>query len=256
MGKIIIANWKANLGSLDEARGLFEAENKASGEYPSVETVICPPFVFIEELSGMAVDTGLAVLGAQDVSQEASGPHTGEVTVEMLKGFGVKYVLVGHSDRRSLGDTDEVINKKIKLLIEADITPVLLVGEEEKNDAISQDTLVDQLSRGLEGLAKEQVKKVILTYEPVWAISTSKDAEADTSEGAVSAIKMMQDILVKLFNFDLDDMPKILYGGSVKETNVGDFMAKSEIAGAVVGGASLRPEEFKNILKITNENSS
>jgi len=254
MSKVVVANWKANPVELGEAKQLFEAEDKAATQYDRVATVICPPFVFLEELSSMqsGMQSG-AKLGAQDVSSERSGPYTGEVSIDMLKEFGVSHVLVGHSERRKLGETDEIINKKMKLLIESDIIPILLVGESEKNDTIRQDVLVDQLSRALEGLTKEQVAKIISVYEPVWAISTNANAQADNPDETVEAIKFMQGILKRFHNFTDNDTPPILYGGSVNKKNAAAFFEKPEIAGAVVGGASLRSDEFANILKIANE---
>ena len=221
---LLIANWKANPETLAEAKALFVAEN-----YPGV--VICPPAIYIEDLRAN---------GAQDVFWEA-GPHTGQVSPGMLKQFGVTYVLVGHSERRAIGETDEQINKKLIALLQADMTPILLIGEPEKSAARS-DYLIDQLTRDLEGISTDDAKKIIFCYEPVWAIGT----QAASPEDVLSAIHEMQNILEKMYGFK----PAMLYGGSVNEKNLADFLTHPEIFGAVVGGASLRAEEFKKMIEI------
>jgi triosephosphate isomerase len=244
--KILIANWKANPSTLAEAQELFRAEISEAGKYKGIQTVICPPFVFIEELA--KIDS--ARLGAQDIFWEKSGPFTGEISTEMLKNFGVGHVLVGHSDRRyKIGETDEMINKKIKAALEAGITPVLLVGEKDRKDDRAQ-ILEKQLSADLDGLNVGQVSKVLIAYEPVWAISTTPNAEPDTSESTLEAIGSINEILSKTYNLK---PITCLYGGSVTEKNVADFLSSPEISGAVIGGASLRKDEFANILRIVSE---
>src|SRR3989344_8801947 len=137
MPKLVIANWKSNPVNLESAKTLFQDEVKSASKFTNVETVIYPPFVFIEELSTMLTSYGLqlkAVLGAQDISSESSGAHTGEVNADMLKSFGVKYVLIGHSEQRALGETDEIINKKITIALESNMIPIFLIGETEHNN--------------------------------------------------------------------------------------------------------------------------
>jgi len=218
--KLLIANWKANPSTLEEARALFEAENK-----PGV--VICPPAVYIAELRAS---------GSQDVFWE-SGAHTGQLSPDMLKQFGVTHVLVGHSERRAVGETDEMINKKIKALLASDITPVLLIGE------------IDQLTRDLNGVSADDAQKILFTYEPAWAISTNPNAHPSTPKNAVSTIHEMQSILDKMYKFK----PAMLYGGSVNVSNIADFLKHPEISGAVVGGASLRADEFKKMIEIASK---
>ncbi|MEK7583022.1 MAG: triose-phosphate isomerase [Patescibacteria group bacterium] len=225
--KLLIANWKANPESPEEARALFEAENN-----PGV--IICPPAVYLEELHAN---------GAQDVFWEG-GAHTGEVSPEMLKELGVTHVLVGHSERRAIGETDEQINQKLKALLNAGMTPVLLIGEPEKSAARS-DYLIDQLTRDLEGVSADGAAKIMFCYEPVWAIGT----HAANLDDVVSAIHEMQSILDKMYGFK----PSMLYGGSVNEKNLADFLNHPEISGAVVGGASLKAEEFKNMIEIATK---
>lgn len=234
MNKILVANWKANPQTLEEARVLFVAEQKGN-------VIICPPAVYIAELHPN---------GAQDVFWE-EGPHTGQIGPTMLKQFGVTHVLVGHSEQRALGETDEQINKKLKAVLRADMAPILLVGEPEQSSARS-DYLIDQLTRDLESISVQDAKKILYTYEPAWAISTKSGNRSDTPENAFSAIHEMQMILEKSYKLQVASF-KFLYGGSVNEKNVESFLKHTEISGAVVGGASLRPDEFKNMIEIVAE---
>ena len=164
----------------------------------------------------------------------------------MLKQFGVTHVLVGHSERRALGETDEHINKKIKAVLDGSMTPVLLVGEPEQSSARS-DYLIDQLTRDLEGVSAGDAQKIMFCYEPIWAISSTPNAKPATPKDALDAIREMQNILHKMHGFK----PAMLYGGSVNANNVGDFLKYPEIFGAVVGGASLRADEFGKMIEIT-----
>ena len=230
--KILIANWKANPETLEEARALFEAEKR-----PGV--IVCSPAVYLVELRAT---------GAQDVFWEA-GPHTGQVSPSMLKEFGVTHVLVGHSERRALGETDEQINKKLKAILAAGMTPVLLIGEQEKNDAIRQDILVDQMTRDLEGVSAEDAIKILYTFEPAWAISTTSGNKAEGLDNIIAGIEMMRSILQKLYGADRNVF-SMLYGASVNGDNVHDILSRPELAGAVVGGASLRAEEFQKMIEI------
>lgn len=254
MSKTIIANWKMNPQTLEEALNLFDFSVTEAAKHSNLQVVICPPFVFLEELAKNLRTHDLThlrtiSLGAQDLFWEHSGPYTGEVSADMLKEFGVSHVLVGHSDRRyKLGETDQTINKKIKAALEAGITPVLLVGEQNRGDD-RQAVLEQQLSADLAGLTPEQISRTLITYEPVWAISTQPDATADTPENALEAIEVIRKFLG--FRFQISGF-RFLYGGSVNENNVADFLSHPEISGAVIGGASLRKEEFSAILKIVS----
>ncbi len=230
MAKLLVANWKANPKTLEEARILYAIENKP-------DVIVCPPAVYASSLHAT---------GAQDVFWEA-GAHTGQASPEMLAQFGVTHVLVGHSERRAIGETDEQINKKLKAVLAHGMTPILLVGEQEKSSARS-DFLIDQLTGDFEGIDEKNAKKVLVTYEPVWAISTHSGGQADTPENALSAIHEMQGIIDKMYGF----RSPMLYGGSVNEKNVADFLGHDDICGAVVGGASLRAEEFKKMIEIVS----
>ncbi len=274
MSKTIIANWKANPTTLEEALDLFDFYLSEIYKYPNVQLIVCPPFVYIEELAkklpaspklqrGEQTTNGSTVLsspskdyklqtislGSQDLFWEGSGPYTGEISAEMLTPFNVRYVLVGHSDRRyKIGETDEIINKKIKAAIKADITPILLVGEQKKGDDRTV-VIEKQLAVDLGDLTSEQVSRVLITYEPVWAISTQPNAEPDTPENTLKAIKIIDNFITTNYKLQTTNY---LYGGSVNQKNVADFLKHPEISGAVIGGASLRKEEFTEILKIVS----
>jgi triosephosphate isomerase len=250
--KFLIANWKANPTAPHEAARLLHATGKAVGKSRKVSVAVCPPSVYLETFWKIIQKEKLKLkLGAQDLFWEKNGPYTGQVTPEMLRHMGVSCCLVGHSERRAVGETDEQINKKIKAALTARITPILLVGEQEKNDAIRLDILVDQLTRDLEGIALEQADKILYCYEPVWAISSHSGGVADTPESALSAIAVMRDIIRRFFGMKGgSDTIKILYGGSVNEGNIAGFLKHPEISGAVVGGASLRAEEFNKMIEI------
>lgn len=250
MKKIIAANWKMNPKTAQEAEDIVKylIENF---EPRDVQLIIFPPFLYFCHLRDeLGKDADKFDWGAQDIFWENSGAYTGEISPSMLKSFWVEYVLVGHSERRlNLGETDEIINKKVKAALKNDIRPILLVGEKEKDD-FAQDILIDQLTRGLDGISKEDLAKVIVVYEPVWAISTNKNAEADDPDNTIEKVRMIKDILVKISDEVTASKINILYGGSVNSKNIGSFLERPEIGGAVVGGASIKKEEFLEMLKI------
>lgn len=250
--KIVIANWKANPTSLEEAQVLFSAEASEASRYSKIKTVICPPFVYLEELAKSLPANFRASsvsLGVQDI-WESAGSFTGEISPEMVRNFGAQYVLIGHSDRRyALGESDEIINRKLTAALRFGLIPVLLVGEKERGE-YREDILRGQLLKDLAGLKSSEVAKVLVTYEPVWAISTKPDGQSDTPAEVVEAIDIIRDILAK--NWKLNKKHTlVLYGGSVNEYNILSFMERSAISGAVVGGASLSAEKFGQILKLT-----
>lgn len=228
MKKIVIANWKMHPDTLQEAEDLFRASGDA---------IVCPPFIYIEELS--KIKSG-AVLGAQDISLSDEPDQTGEISGKMLNQFGVKYVIVGHSDRRwKLGESNETVNKKIKLALENGITPIVCIGEKSRDENF-RDFLKNQVESTFIGLSEDEISKCLITYEPVWAISTTPGVRPDSPEDALESINIVKDILYSNF----------LYGGSVTSANVSDFLSLDEISGVLVGGASLDKEEFKKILSL------
>lgn len=246
--KIIIANWKMHPNTLAEAESLyhFSCDSCIAGGN-NAEVIVCPPFVYLEALSKIESSTGL---GAQNCHWEQEGAFTGEVSPVMLKQFGVKYVILGHSERRwKMNEDDEMINEKMKAVLNNDMTPILAVGERKK-DEDREHILIDQISKNIGGIDREDIDKIIIAYEPVWTISTTKDKEKETPEHALEAFKIIKDILNKLIGEEIN-IP-ILYGGSVDSKNVGSFVSKPEIAGVLVGGASINKEEFGKIIEIVS----
>lgn len=217
MKPLIIANWKCNPKTAKEAKRIFSKTSR--------NVVVCPPFVFVPLLKGVA-------LGAQDCFYKEEGSYTGEVSPSMLKSLGCKYVIIGHSERRRFfKENDDIINKKVKLVLENKMTPVLCVGETLKEKKRRKSVLKKQLEAGLKGVNS---KKVIIAYEPVWAIGNSNPCSPE------EALK------VRLFISSLFDS-KILYGGSVNGSNAKDYL---DFDGLLVGGASLRPEELVKIAHV------
>lgn len=251
--KLLVANWKMNPMTLGDALGLFNFYLSEMQKYQNIRLVVCPPFVYLEEIANSLQTwkfTNLqnVSLGAQDLFWERFGPYTGEVSVDMLKNFGVNHVLVGHSDRRyKIGESDEIINKKIEAALEAEVSPVLLVGEKNQGDD-KKKIITDQLSADLAGLNKEQISKILIAYEPVWAISAQPNAKADTPENVLEAIGNIENFLITNHNLKTT---KYLYGGSVNKDNIGKFLQLPELCGIVIGGASLHKEEFGEILRIS-----
>lgn len=244
MNKLIIANWKMNPASIAEAEALAKAT-----DYENL--VICPPFPF---LSVVASVIKKAQLGAQDLFWEGpTGPYTGEVSAAELKNLGVKYVIIGHSERRkNLGETNEVIAKKVVAAVNEGLIPIICVGEtwEQKIADEKEIVLSDEIRAGLGALAKLEGcenKNIYIAYEPIWAISTSGRGVADHPGDTIVTIGFIKKLLERL-NYKLDN--HFIYGGSINSKNAAEFLKHEEIEGALVGGASLRPEEVAAILAV------
>ena len=244
--KLVIANWKMNPASLADAEALLSRidewyEGLAERREPAL--VVCPPFVFIEEVGEMLRRGHLehiAELGAQDIASADESAQTGEVSGTQLERLGVHYCLVGHSERRwKLGEDDATVNAKLRRALEHGLMPVVCLGERTREDGW-QDALRRQTEGTYAGLMG-QAHRTIVAYEPVWAISTNPDARPDSPEGATQSIEIIKSILGR-------DVP-CLYGGSVSAGNAAGFLGHEEVSGVLVGGASLHPEEFVRILE-------
>jgi len=229
MKPLIIANWKCNPKTRKDAEELFNKVKNGVKNTQKAEIVIAPPFVWLPILRGMT-------LAAQDCAWEECGPYTGEVSPQMLEGFGVKYVIIGHSERRiHFKETDEMINKKLKAILKAGLRPVLCIGEKKGENA---KTIVSgQIETDLKDIAEKDLEKVIIAYEPIWAISTN-EGEICSPEQA----KAMLNFIRTKFNH------RIIYGGSVDSKIVNGYL-KVGFEGVLVGGASLRPDEFIKLIK-------
>ncbi|HXK31905.1 MAG TPA: triose-phosphate isomerase [Candidatus Paceibacterota bacterium] len=235
---LIVANWKCNPKSLAEAKKLFNSVAKGVKNIKKAEVVICPPFLYIASLG-----SGLK-LGAQDCFC-CGGPFTGEISPLMLKSIGVKYVILGHSERREiLKETDEIVNRKLKAVLRAGLKPILCVSSKSKNQKQEFKEIKKQLERALSGINKNEVKNLVVVYEPVWAISTTKGGKIATPKQAEQGAAFIRENLLKLFGKNLSQKLRILYGGSVNSRNIQEFVAADGINGALIGAASLNAKDF------------
>ncbi|MBI5079118.1 triose-phosphate isomerase [Candidatus Wolfebacteria bacterium] len=248
--KLIIFNWKMAPQSLGEAKRLLTYNLQLTTNNKNIEIVICPPFVYLLEASSVVGRRSLVKLGAQNVFWEEKGPYTGEISVKMLKNFGVEYVLIGHSEcRKYLNETDEMINKKVLSVLKAGLKVVLCVGEDlsvrRRGKKAVENYIKKQLEKDLKGVLnlKSKILNLIIAYEPIWAINTG---HSDTPRDALEIIKFIKKILVAS-GYALT--PKVLYGGSVDSKNIAKFLEHSEIDGALVGHASLKAGEIKKIIQ-------
>lgn len=249
--KLIIGNWKMYPSSVRVAKTEFVSIKKAVQSYKNVEAVIATPAVYLYELSKYS-GAGLSLAG-QNVSAEKEGAYTGEVSASMLGGAKVKYCIVGHSERRALGETDAFINKKIRQLLSAKITPVLCVGERERDGDMWYLSIVNtQLKECLEGLPKSAIGKIVIAYEPVWAISTSENRRDATPADFEEMRIYIQKVLADTFGISPAHGPRILYGGSVDEKNAGSFL-RAGADGLLPGKASRTPKKFIKIIELANE---
>lgn len=248
---LIAGNWKMNLNHL-EAIAVTQklAYSLEDRDYDAVEILIIPPFTDIRSVQTLVDGDRLRLLyGAQDISPAESGAHTGDISGSMLAKLGCSYVLVGHSERRSTHNEDNaLVNRKIKSALANELKPILCVGEElmvrEAGTHIS--FVLEQLRNSLKGFHKPDLKKIVIAYEPVWAIGTGKTA---TPEDAQEVCYAIRNEMKKIGSDEIAENCRILYGGSVKSINTLDIMKEADVDGALVGGASLDPEEFARISK-------
>ena len=213
--------------------------------------VFCPPFVFLEEIGKilkMSHLEDISFLGAQDIAAEDRMALTGEVSGPMLQKLGVDYVIIGHSERRwKLGESEEIVNKKLKTALRNELIPIVCIGERSR-DGDFKKFLRDQIIGTFNGFNRDEIPKCIIAYEPVWAISSNPNARRDTPESALESIKIIRNTLIENWKLKIENLPKALYGGSVNSRNVADFIKEKEINGVLVGGASVNKEEFTKIL--------
>jgi triosephosphate isomerase len=248
---IIAANWKMHKTHLEAIQVVQKLSYLLDAkDTDRVEVVVCPPFTALRSIETLIQSDRLPYgLGAQDVHWEEEGAFTGEVSPAMLRALRVSYVIVGHSERRALfGETDEAVNKKVRAVFKHDMTPILCVGEtlRERDLGDTENIVTGQVRAGLRGVAPEDVAKLVVAYEPVWAIGTGRNAEpADAGQ----VVELIRETIGSLASPEAAQEVRIQYGGSVKAGNIRDFMAHPEIDGALVGGASLDPEEFALVVK-------
>ena len=242
---IIAGNWKMNMTPAD-------AETLVSALIPLVkdakcDVVVCPPYVDLCVVSKLVEGTNIH-LGAQNVHWAAKGAFTGEVSADMLKAFGVEYAIIGHSERRQyFGETDEGVNARAKAALAAGITPIICVGEtlEQRESGVTAAFVSGQAKAALAGMSAEDVKSLVIAYEPIWAIGTGKTATADDANATIAVIRQA---VAEAFGQAVADEVRIQYGGSMNPKNASELMAMPEIDGGLIGGASLKAEDFSKVV--------
>jgi triosephosphate isomerase len=250
--KILAANWKMNLTN-SEAEAYIQSFMTEIGNVNDVEVVIIPPFTAISALAVAFERIPSLRLGAQNMHWEKNGAFTGEVSAPMLRALYVKYVVVGHSERRALfGETDEIVNRKVRSALDAGLRPILCVGEtlQEREENRIEQILDRQVSRGLDQVSSKDFNEIVIAYEPVWAIGTGKTA---TPQQAQDAHAFIRSVVARIADLTIANKIRIQYGGSVKPENAEILMRQSDIDGALVGGASLDPRSFGQIIKNTEK---
>jgi triosephosphate isomerase len=252
MRKTIIAgNWKM-YKNLKDGQDLAVALRRDLYKIENVDIVICPPFTLLAYLTD-ALETSNIKVGGQDLYWQEEGAFTGEVSPLMLKDAGCQYVIIGHSERRQFfGETNETVNKKIKAALKSGLTPIVCVGEnlQEREANKTFKVIEDHINNGLAGISASDVLKLVVAYEPVWAIGTGKTA---TPEQAQEVHKFIRDLLKKNYSQEVADSVRIQYGGSVKPENITELMNKPDVDGALVGGASLKADSFSAIITKASE---
>jgi len=244
---VIAGNWKMFKTRKEAAEMLAELRKEVDG-VEGVEVVICPTFTALAASSAVLEGSKIS-LGAQNVHYESEGAYTGEISTEMLQDAGCSYVIIGHSERRQYFDeSDEFLNKKLAKILTTDLTPILCCGEtlEEREAGKVEEVVLGQLKNGMAGLTEEELSRIIIAYEPVWAIGTGKTATPETAEEVHG---MIRNWLAQTYSRGFSDSIRILYGGSVKPANVTELMSQPDIDGALVGGASLKADLFAQIVK-------
>ena len=247
---LIVANWKMNPGSAAEARALFNRTKQTGSRLERMETVICPPFPYLGLFARAA--TTRVFLGAQDVFWANSARATGEVSPEMLKDLGVSYCIVGHSERRALGETDDIVSKKLRAALAEGLTPIVCVGEKERDSGGHYfSTLKSQIAASFSGVTRAQVRDTVIAYEPLWAIGKSAREAAEPRAIREMSI-FIRKVLSDLFGAEAAQFPRILYGGSAEEANTASILSEGDVSGLLVGHASLNAEGFGEMLKVAN----
>ncbi|WP_209124988.1 triose-phosphate isomerase [Alkalihalobacillus sp. BA299] len=244
---IIAGNWKMNK-TLGEA---VEFVDQVKGNVPSneqVDAVVCAPALFLDALVKSVEGTDLKV-GAQNMHFEESGAFTGEISPVALSDLGVNYVIIGHSERREMfNETDETVNQKVQAAFSHRLIPIMCCGETlgQREAGQTNDLVGDQVKKGLAGLSEEQVKQVVVAYEPIWAIGTGKSSSAQEANETCAHIRT---VVAEMYSQEVADAVRIQYGGSVKPANIAEYLGQSDIDGALVGGASLEADSFLQLLE-------
>ncbi|MES9991023.1 MAG: triose-phosphate isomerase [Candidatus Thiodiazotropha sp.] len=246
---LVAGNWKMN-GSLESVRSLLEGIKQGVGEVKNAEVAVCPPFVYLSEVEKLLAGSDIA-WGGQDLSTESSGAFTGEVAASMLNDFACKYVIVGHSERRTYhAESDQLVAKKFATARAAGLVPILCIGEtlEERESGITNEVVARQLDAVIELEGVDGLAAGVIAYEPVWAIGTGKTATPEQAQEVHAFIRSR----VAAKSADVADQLRILYGGSMKPGNAAELIGKPDIDGGLIGGASLKAEDFLGICTAAN----
>jgi triosephosphate isomerase len=248
---LIVGNWKMNSTHLEAIQMVQKLSYRLDdADYGRVDVVVCPPFTALRSVQTVIETDHLPIkLGAQDVHWKASGAFTGEVSPGMLAALGVAYVVVGHSERRLMfGEDDATVARKAAAVLEEGMTPIVAVGEslEQREAGETESVISGQLSASLSGIEPHQLARSAIAYEPVWAIGTGRTADPDI---AAEAIGLLRSVVAASHGAAAAEAVRILYGGSVNPGNISAFMAKVDIDGALVGGASLDPDQFASVVR-------
>ncbi len=244
--KIIAGNWKMNK-TIPEAIELARAIVKIT-EGAEAEVVVCPTYVCLQAVNEIVKGTNV-MLGAQDVHWEEKGAFTGKVSCDMLKSAGVKYVIIGHSEQRTLfNETNEKVNKKVKAVLKSGLFPIICVGETlaERESGITEKVVEDHVLGAYAGISSDDALKTVIAYEPVWAIGTGRNA---TPEQAQEVHAFIRRLLLKLYGGDFASKIRLQYGGSMKPDNAAELLRKPDVDGGLIGGASLKAEDFNGIVR-------
>lgn len=246
---LIIGNWKANPDSLRLAKSILTGIKKASLKSKNVETVICPPVIYLESLKSLAKPV---LLGSQDFFYEPNGAFTGMVGYESLVDTKIRFALVGHSEIRSRGETDETINKKVKAVLSNSITPILCVGETERSSNMNYLSVIrNQLQENLKDIPKSKIANIIVAYEPVWAIGAGASRSA-TPEEINEIVIFIKRVIGDMYKTNAVPPVRIIYGASVDPLNAGRIIKEGGVDGLLVGRASLTPKVFSAIVSAVN----
>lgn len=246
---IIAANWKMNKGPNEASDFLNTFTSKLDNITDDVDVVISPPFVSIPAAIDALSPNSDVSIAAQNVSENDNGAFTGEISTMMLKELYVRYVIVGHSERRTLyGETDAIINAKIKQARLSNIKPIFCIGEtlEERDAGKLKEVLSTQITDGLADISEKDMKEIVVAYEPVWAIGTGRTASAEQAQEAHAYVRS---VIASLYNQEIADKVRIQYGGSMKAANAAELLSQPDIDGGLVGGASLEPQSFLELIR-------
>jgi len=245
---LIAGNWKMNNVSSQAKELVLELKELAGKEFSNGCVVVCPPFTVLRDVYEVIKDSAIK-LGGQNMYWEEKGAFTGEISPEMLKDAGCNFVIIGHSERRKyFSETNETVNKRVKSALKHSLIPIICVGEtlEEREADKTLDVIKSHVTGALEGLSKEDVQKIVIAYEPVWAIGTGRTASPEQAE---EIHKYIRDLVSSLYSESEAENLLILYGGSVKPSNVEELIKQEDIDGALVGGAALKADSFSEIVK-------